>query len=220
MHRRNQCDRSGSSRPRGASSASSGRRQHSTELSAKSRRGGRAAYKLRPIAPASAPFSYYLPLYARIQGSVVCAQKKKRRKEKPENATFVNFEGVWPGLRPRISTRFRHGDMYKVRIAWNHRVRLYLLHRAPTRRSKKRALHLGLRRLGFRGGSFGASLVSPIERMFWSCSWLPCILPASPVSTRRDPTTHSRQPNFGCNQHVLRGSASGACIKRNPRIQP
>ena len=82
---------------------------------------------------------------------------------------------------PRISTRFRHGDTYEVRTAWNRRV---FVHRAPTRRSVKRAVHLGLRR--FRGGHFAR--VSPIERMFWS--WLP-ILPAPPVSTRCDPTTHS-----------------------------
>jgi thioester reductase-like protein len=36
--------------------------------------------------------------------------------------------------------------------------------------------------------AFNLARVSPIERMFWS--WLP-ILPASPVGTRRDPTTHS-----------------------------
>jgi len=42
--------------------------------------------------------------------------------------------------------------------------------------------------------------VSPIERMFWS--WLP-ILPASPVSTRRDPTTPPTAPNFGFNQHWI-----------------
>jgi len=89
--------------------------------------------------------------------------------------------GRCEGLGPRISTRFRHGDTYEVRTAWNRRV---FVHRAPTRRSVKRAVHLGLRR--FRGGHFAR--VSPIERMFWS--WLP-ILPAPPVSTRCDSTTHS-----------------------------
>jgi hypothetical protein len=41
------------------------------------------------------------------------------------------------------ATRARHGDTYEVRTAWNRRG---FVHRAPTRRSVKRALHLGLRR--------------------------------------------------------------------------
>ena len=82
----------------------------------------------------------------------------------------------------RISTRFRHGDTYKrsetlgtVEVAWSANT---ALHKARS------TVHLGLRR--FWGGHFAR--VSAIGRMFWS--WLP-ILPASPVSTRRGPTTHS-----------------------------
>ena len=102
--------------------------------------------------------------------------------QRSENGVLTRSgHGRCEGLGPRISTRFRHGDTYEVRTAWNRRV---FVHRAPTRRSVKRAVHLGLRR--FRGGHFAR--VSPIERMFWS--WLP-ILPAPPVSTRCDPTTHS-----------------------------
>ena len=53
--------------------------------------------------------------------------------------------GRCEGLGPRTSTRFRHGDTYEVRTAWSRRD---FVHRAPTRRSVKRALHLGLRRFG------------------------------------------------------------------------
>ena len=56
--------------------------------------------------------------------------------------------------------------------------------------------------------------VSPIERMFWS--WLP-ILPASPVSTRRDRTTHSPiSDSINRYQYILRLYSRvfrGACLE-------
>ena len=42
--------------------------------------------------------------------------------------------GRCEGLGPRISTRFRPGDTYEVRTAWNRRA---FVHRVPTRRSVK-----------------------------------------------------------------------------------
>ena len=96
----------------------------------------------------------------------------------------------------RISTRFRHGDTYKrsetlgtVEVAWSANT---ALHKARS------TVHLGLRR--FWGGHFAR--VSAIGRMFWS--WLP-ILPASPVSTRRGPTTHSPNSDLiSMYQYILR----------------